>query len=98
VKADDWRDFPQDGLKAVKAFLRARGLPEDFNEVRGRGERYWSSTVTKGKDNYELFIYADAAGFWKNREHWQIFERPDFRKPRDQIEAFVDALESAMNE
>ena len=97
VNADDWDSFSEDCRVATSAFLRARGLPEDFRAVYGRGERSWSSTLTRDQHTYELFIYENAAAFWRNRERWVSFEAADFRNARDQIDAFLNALGSALD-
>ena len=98
LKADEWSSFSEDCLAATKAFLRARGLPEHFDEARGRGEHFWSSMLTEAESSYELFIYPDAAGFWRDRERWLMFERADFKRERDQIDAFLNALESSLDQ
>jgi hypothetical protein len=97
VNAEDWDSFSENCLVATGAFLRARGFPEDFRPVYGRGERSWSSTLSRNQHTYELFIYENAAGFWRDRERWVMFEPAAFRNARDQIDAFLSALGSALD-
>lgn len=98
LNAEDWDSFSEDCLAATRDFLRARRLPDDWRPVYGRGERYWSTTLTRGRSTYEIFIYEGAAAFWRDRDRWVIFEPADFRNPREQIDAFLNALGSSLDE
>lgn len=77
--------------------LLVRNRIEARYELGGEMEAYATLAFAFGEHKFEVFIYDDEAGIFKDQK-WEPFERPDFDDSDRLLEALVDSLETSFAE
>jgi hypothetical protein len=87
--------FQWECLRSVEMILAKRGVPSSFSWVNGREESYLCAQLAYGGAKLEIYIYADEAGFFINR-NWRAFEQVDYDSGQALIEALAEDLSSVL--
>ena len=84
--------FQEECRERTLEVLRGAGVAADFRWA-GVEESYLRAVVDLAEDEYEIFIYEDEAGFFKNGS-WRIWEVPDYDSGEELMRAFLTDLQS----
>lgn len=100
--ADGLTVFQEDCQRAVREYLRARGMAPRFEVVECEkpaisGDRYVRASFVLGECPIDLYIYSDEAGFECHGE-WHICESQDYETRSALIDALISELGSCRAE
>jgi hypothetical protein len=95
IMGDNMTNFQHNLIEKSKPILKdISGQEIEFQEITGKKEFYFKTSLKIGKTLVDIYIYKDEAGYMLNSKDWIMFEKPDYQDENELIQSFINNLES----